>query len=44
MMNTWVLSALCVGLALIATLIALWFRVAGDRRRYGRSTDQVQLV
>jgi hypothetical protein len=28
MMNTWVLSALWVGLALIATLIAIWFRVS----------------
>src|SRR5580700_11869477 len=28
MMNTWVLSALWVGLALIATLIAIWFRMS----------------
>jgi glutathione-regulated potassium-efflux system ancillary protein KefC len=28
MMNTWVLSALWVGLALIATLIAIWFRIS----------------
>lgn len=27
-MNTWVLSALWVGLALIATLIAIWFRMS----------------
>jgi glutathione-regulated potassium-efflux system ancillary protein KefC len=28
MMNTWVLSALWLGLALIATLIAIWFRMS----------------
>jgi glutathione-regulated potassium-efflux system ancillary protein KefC len=28
MMNTWVLSALWVGLALVATLIAIWFRMS----------------
>ena len=28
MMNTWVLSALWVGLALVATLIAIWFRLS----------------
>ena len=28
MMNTWVLSALWVGLALIATLIAIWFHMS----------------
>jgi glutathione-regulated potassium-efflux system ancillary protein KefC len=28
MMNTWVLSALWMGLALIATLIAIWFRMS----------------
>src|ERR1700759_1566222 len=28
MTNTWVLSALWVGLALVATLIAIWFRVS----------------
>jgi glutathione-regulated potassium-efflux system ancillary protein KefC len=28
MMNTWVLSALWVGLALLATLIAIWFRMS----------------
>src|SRR5271163_56505 len=28
MTNTWVLSALWVGLALLATLIAIWFRVS----------------
>src|ERR1035438_2096573 len=28
MANAWALSALCVGLALIATLLAIWFRVA----------------
>jgi hypothetical protein len=27
-MNTWVLSALWVGLALIATLIAIWFHMS----------------
>ena len=28
MMNTWALSALWVGLALLATLLAIWFRVS----------------
>jgi len=28
MMNTWALSALWVGLALSATLLAIWFKVA----------------
>ena len=28
MTNTWVLSALWVGLALVATLFAIWFRVS----------------
>lgn len=28
MVNTWVLSALWVGLALIATLLAIWFRIS----------------
>lgn len=28
MENTWVLAALWVGLALIATLIAIWFRIS----------------
>ena len=28
MANTWVLSALWVGLALIATLLAIWFRMS----------------
>ena len=28
MANTWVLSALWVGLALVATLFAIWFRVS----------------
>jgi glutathione-regulated potassium-efflux system ancillary protein KefC len=28
MANTWVLSAVWVGLALFATLLAIWFRVA----------------
>jgi hypothetical protein len=26
MANTWVLAALCVGLALIATSLTIWFR------------------
>ena len=28
MANTWVLSALWVGLALVATLFAIWFRMS----------------
>ncbi len=28
MANAWVLSAIWVGLALLATLLAIWFRVA----------------
>ena len=28
MMNTWALSALWVGLALAATLLAIWFKVS----------------
>jgi glutathione-regulated potassium-efflux system ancillary protein KefC len=28
MENVWVMAVVCVGLALIATLVAIWFRIS----------------